>query len=225
MLRLEPETRVLVTEMGMRGAGQIAELCAVAQPHVVVVTSIGPEHLELVGTVDDVARTNAEAIEALPAGGVAVLPADAPELEPYLGRVPVEIRRFDRSTVDRLDDGRWRFWVGGRALDLELPFDRRHLAENVLAALTAYDALGLPLERAAGRRRADRAVPLARRDAPAARRRLRRQRRVQREPHLDARRARGSHGASATAAGGSPCWARWPSSAPRATAITQRSAS
>ena len=148
VLRLEPKTRVLVTEMGMRGAGQIAELCAVAQPHVVVVTSIGPEHLELVGTVDDVARINAEAIEALPAGGVAVLPADAPELEPYLGRVPVEIRRFDRSTVDRLDDGRWRFWVGGRALDLELPFDRRHLAENVLAALTAYDALGLPLERA-----------------------------------------------------------------------------
>ena len=31
---------------------------------------------------------------------------------------------------------------------LELPFDQRHLAENVLAALTAYDALGLPLERA-----------------------------------------------------------------------------
>jgi UDP-N-acetylmuramoyl-tripeptide--D-alanyl-D-alanine ligase len=31
---------------------------------------------------------------------------------------------------------------------LELPFTQRHLAGNVLAALTAYDALGLPLERA-----------------------------------------------------------------------------
>src|SRR6185436_821036 len=68
VLRLEPETRVLVTEMGMRGPGQIEELCAVARPDIALVTSIGPEHLELVGTVDDVARANAEAIEALPAG-------------------------------------------------------------------------------------------------------------------------------------------------------------
>ena len=51
VLRLEPDTRVLVTEMGMRGPGQIAALCAVARPTVVLVTSIGPEHLELVGTI------------------------------------------------------------------------------------------------------------------------------------------------------------------------------
>ena len=45
---------------------------------------------------------------------------------------------------------RWRFRVGEHELGLELPFTQRHLAENVLAALTAYDALGLPLERARG---------------------------------------------------------------------------
>ena len=75
VLRLEPETRVLVTEMGMRGAGQVAELCSIARPRVVVVTAIGPEHLELVGTVEDVAAANAEAIAALPPGGVAIVPA------------------------------------------------------------------------------------------------------------------------------------------------------
>jgi hypothetical protein len=52
VLRLEPETRVLVAEMGMRGLGQIAELCEVARPTVALVTSIGPEHLEVVGTVE-----------------------------------------------------------------------------------------------------------------------------------------------------------------------------
>jgi UDP-N-acetylmuramoyl-tripeptide--D-alanyl-D-alanine ligase len=148
VLRLEPDTDVLVTEMGMRGHGQIAELCAVARPTLTVVTSIGPEHLELVGTVDDVARANAEAIDALPAGGLAVVPAVAPELEPYLGRAPVELIRFDPESVTRADDGRWRFHVGGEELLLELPFERRYLAGNVLAALTAYHALGLPLERA-----------------------------------------------------------------------------
>ena len=45
--RLEPETQILVTEMGMRGLGQISALCQIAQPDVVVVPHIGPEHLEL----------------------------------------------------------------------------------------------------------------------------------------------------------------------------------
>ena len=45
VLRLESETQVLVTEMGMRGHGQIAELCAIARPDLALVTSIGPEHL------------------------------------------------------------------------------------------------------------------------------------------------------------------------------------
>ena len=146
VLRLEPETRVLVAEMGMRGLGQIADLCEVAQPTVALVTSIGPEHLEVVGTVENVARANAEAIEALPAGGVAVVPADEPLLEPYL-RDELDVRRFDRSSVER-DGDAWVFSVGEREIRLELPFTQQHLAGNVVGALTAYDALGLPLDRA-----------------------------------------------------------------------------
>ena len=76
--RLEPDTEILVTEMGMRGLGQIAELCAIARPDVVVVSHIGPEHLELLGTVENVAAANAEAIAALPPGGTAVVPARSP---------------------------------------------------------------------------------------------------------------------------------------------------
>ena len=145
--RLEPETMVLVTEMGMRGLGQIAELCEIARPHLALVTSIGPEHLELVGTVENVARANAEAIDALPPGGVAVVPAGVPELEPCLTRSDIDVRRFDPASVAR-DGDRWRFTVAGETLLLDLPFDARHMAGNTLAALTAYHALGLPLERA-----------------------------------------------------------------------------
>jgi len=145
--RLEPETRVLVTEMGMRGLGQIAALCEIARPDLVVVSSIGPEHLELVGTVQRVAEANAEAIVALPPGGIAVVPADSPELEPHLGRADIDIRRFDPARVEGRGND-WRFAVGGREVSLRLPFTARHMAENTLAALEAYDALGLPLDRA-----------------------------------------------------------------------------
>ena len=145
--RLEPETEVLITEMGMRGLGQIAELCAIARPDVVVVSSIGPEHLELVGTVERVAEANAEAIVALPPGGVAVVPADVPELEPHLHRNDIDIRRFDRAGL-RGAGHEWTFPLPGGEITLTLPYTARHMAENTFAALTAYEALGLPLDRA-----------------------------------------------------------------------------
>jgi UDP-N-acetylmuramoyl-tripeptide--D-alanyl-D-alanine ligase len=145
--RLEPETEILVTEMGMRGLGQVAELCAIARPTVVVVPHVGPEHLELLGTVEHVAEANAEAIAALPAGGVAVVPATGP-LDPHLTRDDVTVRRFDAGDIHRRD-GLTGFAIDGELVELELPFTQRHLAANTLAALHAYAALGLPLERAA----------------------------------------------------------------------------
>src|SRR5207237_2618200 len=49
LTRIERDTEVVITEMGMRGLGQIAELCAIARPDVGVITNIGPVHLELLG--------------------------------------------------------------------------------------------------------------------------------------------------------------------------------
>jgi UDP-N-acetylmuramoyl-tripeptide--D-alanyl-D-alanine ligase len=145
--RLEPDTELLVTEMGMRGLGQIAELCAVARPDLVVVSHIGPEHLELLGTVESVAAANAEAIAALPPGGTAVVPARAPALEPHLTRDDIAYRRFDPADA-RLEGHTACFLVDGRDVELQVPFTQRHHAVNTLAALHAYAALGLPLERA-----------------------------------------------------------------------------
>ena len=145
--RLEPETEVLITEMGMRGLGQIAELCAIARPRFALVTSIGPEHLGLIGSIDDVAGANAEAIDALPSGGVAVVPAGVPELERRLERTDIEILRFDAHDVS-IGGHVATFRLAGQVLQLTVPFVQRHFAENMLGALVAYAALGLPLERA-----------------------------------------------------------------------------
>ncbi|MBA3739197.1 MAG: UDP-N-acetylmuramoyl-tripeptide--D-alanyl-D-alanine ligase [Actinobacteria bacterium] len=145
--RLEPETEILVTEMGMRGLGQVAALSAIARPDIAVVPHIGPEHLELLGTVERVAEANAEAIAALPTGGTAVVPAKSTELEPFLNRVDIELRRFDAADAE-LEDGRGRFQIDGQTVELDLPFTQRHHAVNTLAALHAYAALGLPLEHA-----------------------------------------------------------------------------
>jgi UDP-N-acetylmuramoyl-tripeptide--D-alanyl-D-alanine ligase len=147
LLRLEPDTEVVVAEMGMRGVGQIADLCAIARPTISIVTSIGPEHLELLGSVEQVAAANAEAIAALPPGGTAVVPVGARELDPHLNREDVEVRRFGSDDFE-LENGHGTFRLDGQVVEVELPFTQRHQALNTLAALHAYAALGLPLERA-----------------------------------------------------------------------------
>jgi UDP-N-acetylmuramoyl-tripeptide--D-alanyl-D-alanine ligase len=92
-------------------------------------------------------RAKGELLDALPAGAVAIVPAGTPALE----REHLDVRVFDPTGVESFAvvDGRSRarFDVRGRKLELELSFTARHHAENALAALLTYEALGLPLER------------------------------------------------------------------------------
>jgi UDP-N-acetylmuramoyl-tripeptide--D-alanyl-D-alanine ligase len=152
LCRLEEDTEVCILELAMRGLGQIAQLAKIARPQLGVITSIGPVHLELVGTVAAVAQAKAELLAALPEGGAAIVPADAPELEPYLRAPGLEVRRFSPRDVRsfQLNGGNSRATVdvGGRRLELTFNFSARHHVVNALAALHTYDALGLPLERA-----------------------------------------------------------------------------
>src|SRR5205823_7984419 len=122
LCRIEADTEVVVTEMAMRGPGQIRDLARVARPHLGVITSIAPVHLELLGSLENIARAKAELLEELPRGSVAVLPESAPELEPF---VPdgLDVRRFGvpESTVR---DGRTRVRWHGR--DVVFGFTARH---------------------------------------------------------------------------------------------------
>lgn len=155
LCRLEEDTEIAIVEMGMRGLGQIAELCGIARPDVGIVTSIGPVHLELLGTVERVAQAKAELIESLPPGGTAVVPAGEAYLEPYLARDDLQVHRFgDGGDISlsyfaaRGDRARIRVEAFGRPLTLEFSFSSRYNATNALAALAAYHALGLPLGKA-----------------------------------------------------------------------------
>jgi UDP-N-acetylmuramoyl-tripeptide--D-alanyl-D-alanine ligase len=152
LCRLDDRTEVAIVEMGMRGLGQIAELCEIAQPDIGIITSVGPVHLELLGTVERVAQAKAELIGSLPPGGTAVVPAGETYLEPYLNRDDIEVARFgDGGDVSlsyfAAKDGSARIRVEafGRPLTLEFSFASRYNATNALAAIAAYNALGLPL--------------------------------------------------------------------------------
>jgi UDP-N-acetylmuramoyl-tripeptide--D-alanyl-D-alanine ligase len=139
-------TEVVVLEMGMRGVGQIAELAAIAEPDVAVIVSVGPVHLELLGTVEAVAGAKAELIAGLRPGGTAVVPAGESLLAPYL-RDDVTTLTFGAENGDVRLEGQnathVQIILRGRLIELEVPFTQAHLRRNLLAAVAAADALGV----------------------------------------------------------------------------------
>ena len=126
LCRIEPDTEIVISELGMRGLGQIAWLAAFVRPNVGVITNIGPAHLEFLGSIENIARAKAELLEALPAGGVAIVP-DEPLLEPYL-RDDLDIRRVDPE----------------RPLPFRTAYATAHQLVNTRFALAAAEALGVP---------------------------------------------------------------------------------
>jgi UDP-N-acetylmuramoyl-tripeptide--D-alanyl-D-alanine ligase len=139
LCHIEPETEVVVTEMAMRGPGQIRELARVARPDLGVITSIAPVHLEQLGSLENIARAKAELLDELPAGAVAVLPGDAAVLEPFVP-AGLDVRRFGEPEAE-LRDGRTH--VRWRGEEVVFGFAARHQATNAAAALTAAEALGV----------------------------------------------------------------------------------
>jgi len=140
LCRIEPDTEVVVTEMGMRGPGQIRALAELARPEIGVVTAIAPVHLELLGSLEAIARAKAELLDALPPGGIAIVPRDAPVLEPF---VPpgLDVRGVAEPEV-HVRDGVTYVRVDGR--EAAFAFAARHQGANAAFALTVLDALGLP---------------------------------------------------------------------------------
>jgi UDP-N-acetylmuramoyl-tripeptide--D-alanyl-D-alanine ligase len=153
------DTEVLVLEMGMRGFGEIARLCAVGRPDIGVVTSVAAAHTELVGGIDGVARAKAELVEALPSTGTAVLNADDERVAAMAARTAAGVLTFgaaERADVRisglRLDDrARPRFDVRtpwGSA-PVTLGVSGAHMASNAAAAIAVAGAVGVDVQVAA----------------------------------------------------------------------------
>ncbi len=157
ILSAPPQTEALVLEMAMRGRGQIAELCRIAEPQVGAITNVGPVHLELLGTLEAIVEAKAELLTALPESGRAIVPADAEALRPHLSTSIVTITfgaggdvfarhvRRDRHSMEAAigtphGEARFRF-----------PFAEAHNLSNALAAIAIGVALDAPVDEMARR--------------------------------------------------------------------------
>ncbi|MDQ6216283.1 bifunctional UDP-N-acetylmuramoyl-L-alanyl-D-glutamate--2,6-diaminopimelate ligase MurE/UDP-N-acetylmuramoyl-tripeptide--D-alanyl-D-alanine ligase MurF [Achromobacter insolitus] len=156
LLRLRPEHRAAVFELGMNHPGEIAQLAAIAAPTVTLVTNAQREHQEFMHSVEAVARENGAAISALPEDGVAVYPGD----EPYSSiwdalAEPRRVLRFGlqpgldvyaEQIIADVNATRCRVVTPVGVADLALPVPGLHNLRNALAAIASAIAAGAPLE-------------------------------------------------------------------------------
>jgi UDP-N-acetylmuramoyl-tripeptide--D-alanyl-D-alanine ligase len=155
---LEAQHQFAVVEMGMRGAGQIEYLAHVAEPSVGVITNIGPQHIELLGSEEAIAAAKAELVEKLPADGLAVLPADDKHFQFLCTRTPSRIVSFGQSwradyrvqSTSCEDNGNIRFEIVTReaSYSVALPLPGAHNAVNAAAAFAVAVELGIAPESA-----------------------------------------------------------------------------
>jgi len=94
LLRLDRGDVNAVLEMGMYAGGEIAQLAALAQPRIGVVTAVLGVHLSRMGTIEAIENAKAELVEALPVDGTAILNVDDPRVRRMAARTPAETMTY-----------------------------------------------------------------------------------------------------------------------------------
>ncbi|MFN6977409.1 MAG: UDP-N-acetylmuramoyl-tripeptide--D-alanyl-D-alanine ligase, partial [Gemmobacter sp.] len=164
LARMPAGTAFAVIEIGMNRRGEIAPLSRLARPHVALVTTIAPAHLEALGSLAAIAAEKADILAGLEPGGTAILPAGLTTSPILLAAARSAGARIVTFDVAAADDGSgppgstadWRYAAlavtatgcagtaatpaGPLAVSLAAP--GRHMAANALAALAAATAAG-----------------------------------------------------------------------------------
>ena len=137
-----------VFEVGMNHAGEIRNLVSFVRPHVALITTIAPAHLEFFGSCEAIADAKSEIFEGLAPGGAALIPSDSPYAERLAARAAQiqvgRVVRFGRAGEAKLlsfapdgDGMRVKADIMGRAVDCLVGAPGEHIARNVVAALAA----------------------------------------------------------------------------------------
>ena len=161
LLGLRAAHEAAVVEIGMRGLGQIAALAPLAAPTVAIVTNVGEVHMELLGSIENIAKAKAELVEAVESGGTVILNADDARVLAMREKAKAGVRVVTfglsrdadvRAVAVGKAEGGMRFmleWKNERGRlerhELFLPMPGRHNVSNALAAITAARVLGLSL--------------------------------------------------------------------------------
>ena len=151
-----------VFEIGMNHAGEITPLTRLVRPHVAIVTTIAPVHLEFLGSLDAIADAKAEIFAGVEPGGAAVINADIAqfarlrdaarkagikEIVSFGERECADARLIKVSLQAETSTAQAR--ILGADVTYKLGAPGRHVVVNSLGVLAAAERLGADLALAA----------------------------------------------------------------------------
>ena len=160
LARMPASARYGVFEIGMNHAGEIAPLAGLVRPHVAIVTTVEPVHLQFFASVAEIAEAKAEIFAGLEPGGTAILNRDNPFFDLLqkrartVGARVVSFGRHDNADVRPevltlgADGSEIVARVGEKRIAYRLAAPGAHIAQNSLAIVAALDALGADVEAA-----------------------------------------------------------------------------
>ena len=158
LLQLNKSHKLLVTEMGMRGLGEISRLTNFIHPDLAVITNIGEAHIGLLGSKNNIFKAKSELLQSLDKGGIAILNRDdlyfLKMLEVVKGKKVYTFGIENKSDVmayhtRMVSDKGMRFTLevqNGKRREINFPLLGRYNVYNALAASAVAFALGIELD-------------------------------------------------------------------------------
>lgn len=150
-----------IFEIGMNHAGEIEPLVKLVRPHIAVITTVEPVHLEFFANVEAIADAKAEIFAGLEPGGAAVLNRDNPQFERLREQAErIGVSRIVSFGADVKSDARLidvslhpacsavHADILGHDVTYKLGMPGRHMAMNSLAVMAAAQLAGADLARA-----------------------------------------------------------------------------
>jgi UDP-N-acetylmuramoyl-tripeptide--D-alanyl-D-alanine ligase len=146
LMKLTSAHERVVLEMGMYDVGEIADLARIAQPHVGVVTIIGPVHLQRAGSIERIVQAKTELVKALPPApeGVAILNYDDERVRGMAQATQARVLTYGLSPEADLwaddieglglDGIRFRLHYGDEELFVKVPLLGQHSVHTALRA-------------------------------------------------------------------------------------------
>ena len=141
-----------IFEIGMNHFGEIRPLVGFVRPHVALITTVAPAHLEFFGTCEAIADAKSEIFEGIVPGGAALIPADSE----YGERLKTRARQAGVSRIlsfgkkgdariissSETEDGtKVEAEILGRPVHFRIGAPGAHIVSNAIGALLAVAAL------------------------------------------------------------------------------------
>lgn len=155
VLRIDEDSEYSILEMGMNHQGEIRTLCKIAYPDAAVISNIGPAHIGILGSLENIARAKAEILELLQPEQIAVVPGDTGFTDLFRASTRARLFTFGENPGNDYRLENLQMYTDSVAFEFVTPVGikkcllnlaGRHNAFNAAAALAACHLLGVDLD-------------------------------------------------------------------------------